>query len=65
MYKVLVVEDDKEINNLICEGLMREQYEVDQAFDGEEAVDKYGEEINLIILDLMLPKIDGIEVMKE
>ena len=55
MYKVLVVEDDKEINNLICEGLMREQYEVDQAFDGKEAVDKYGEEINLIILDLMLP----------
>ena len=64
MYKVLVVEDDKEINNLICEGLMREQYEVDQAFDGKEAVDKYGEEINLIILDLMLPKIDGIEVMR-
>lgn len=64
MYKVLVVEDDKEINNLICEGLMREQYEVDQAFDGKEAVDKYGEEINIIILDLMLPKIDGIEVMR-
>ena len=64
MYKVLVVEDDKEINNLICEGLMREQYEVDRAFDGKEAVDKYGEEINLIILDLMLPKIDGIEVMR-
>lgn len=64
MYKVLVVEDDKEINNLICEGLMREQYEVDQAFDGKEAVDKYGEGINLIILDLMLPKIDGIEVMR-
>lgn len=64
MYKVLVVEDDKEINNLICEGLKKEQYEVDQAFDGKEAVDKYGEEINLIILDLMLPKIDGIEVMR-
>ena len=64
MYKVLVVEDDKEINNLICEGLKKEQYEVDQAFDGQEAVDKYGEEINLIILDLMLPKIDGIEVMR-
>lgn len=64
MYKILVVEDDKEINNLICEGLKREQYEVSQAFDGEQAIEKYTNEINLIILDLMLPKIDGIEVMR-
>ena len=64
MYKILVVEDDKEINNLICEGLKREQYEVTQAFDGEQAIEKYSDDINLIILDLMLPKIDGIEVMR-
>ncbi|MBE6063359.1 MAG: response regulator transcription factor [Clostridium butyricum] len=64
MYKVLVIEDDKEINDLICEGLKREQYEVRQALDGEEALKKYSDDINLIILDLMLPKIDGIEVMR-
>lgn len=64
MYKILVVEDDKEINNLICEGLRNEQYEITQAFDGKEAIDKYVEEISIIILDLMLPKIDGIEVMR-
>lgn len=65
MYKILVVEDDREINNLICEGLKREQYEVSQAFDGEQAVEEYSESINLMILDLMLPKIDGIEVMRQ
>ena len=64
MYKILVIEDDKEINNLLCEGLKYEQYEICQAFDGEQAIENYSEDINLIILDLMLPKIDGIEVMR-
>lgn len=64
MYRILVIEDDKEINDLIYEGLKREQYEVSQVFDGKQALEKYSDDINLIILDLMLPKIDGIEVMR-
>lgn len=64
MYRILVIEDDKEINNLICEGLKREQYEVIPAFDGEQALERNIDTINLIVLDLMLPKIDGIEVMR-
>lgn len=61
---ILIVEDDKEINNLICEALKKENYSIMQAFDGEEATEKYNANIQLIILDLMLPFIDGIEVLR-
>lgn len=61
---ILVVEDDKEINNLICEALKKENYNIIQAFDGKEATEKYNDNIQLIILDLMLPYVDGIEVLR-
>ncbi|WP_160687540.1 response regulator transcription factor [Clostridium sp. C2-6-12] len=61
---ILIVEDDKEINNLICEALKKENYNIIQAFDGKEATEKYNENIQLIILDLMLPFVDGIEVLR-
>lgn len=61
---ILIVEDDKEINNLICEALKKENYSIMQAFDGKEATEKYNANIQLIILDLMLPFIDGIEVLR-
>lgn len=61
---ILIVEDDKEINNLICEALKKENYSIIQAFDGKEATEKYNGNIQLIILDLMLPFIDGIEVLR-
>lgn len=63
--KLLVVEDDKEINNLISETLGQEQYDIVQAFDGREALAKYNDNINLVILDLMIPYIDGIEVLRQ
>lgn len=63
--KILVVEDDKEINNLIYESLIKENYQVIQCFDGKEAIEKYNDKINLVILDLMLPYIDGIEVLRQ
>lgn len=63
--KVLIVEDDETINNMIKEVLEKENYKVFTAFDGEEALDIWErEEFKLIILDIMLPKIDGIEVMR-
>ncbi len=63
---ILVVEDEHKITRFIQRGLEMEHYTVDIAYDGEEALKKI--EINgydLIILDLMLPKKDGIEVCKE
>lgn len=63
---ILVVEDEVKITRFIKKGLEMEHYTVDVAYDGEEALEKA--EVNtydLIILDLMLPKIDGIEVCKK
>lgn len=63
---ILVVEDEHKITRFIQRGLEMEHFTVDVAYDGEEALNKI--EVNgydLIILDLMLPKKDGIEVCKE
>ncbi|GAB2028137.1 response regulator YycF [Lactovum odontotermitis] len=66
MSKILVVDDEKPISNIIKFNLEKEQYEVVTAFDGEEAVEKFNEtHPDLILLDLMLPKKDGIEVARE
>jgi len=63
---ILVVEDEHKITRFIQRGLEMEHYTVDVAYDGEEALDKLGvNDYDLIILDLMLPKKDGIEVCKE
>jgi len=63
---ILVVEDEMKITRFIKRGLEMEHYTVDVAYDGAEGLEKA--EINtydLIILDIMLPKIDGIEVCKK
>lgn len=63
--KILVVDDEKPISDIIKFNLEKEGYEVVVAFDGEEALAKVeSEDPDLIILDLMLPKIDGLEVAK-
>ena len=63
--KILVVDDEKPISDIIKFNLEKEGYEVIVAFDGEEALEKVeAEDPDLIILDLMLPKVDGLEVAK-
>lgn len=63
--QILVVEDDRKIANLLRRGLLEESYAVDIAYDGEEALDKYDiNEYDLVILDRMLPKKNGLEVCK-
>ena len=63
--KILVVDDEKPISDIIKFNLEKEGYEVVTAYDGEEALEKVeSESPDLIILDLMLPKIDGLEVAK-
>lgn len=66
MKKILVVDDEKPISDIISFNLDKEGYEVHTAFDGEEAVEKFEAVApDLILLDLMLPKMDGLEVCRQ
>ena len=66
MKKVLVVDDEKPISDIIKFNLEKEGYDVVVAYDGEEALQKVeDEDPDLIVLDVMLPKIDGLEVAKQ
>ncbi|PFK29127.1 DNA-binding response regulator [Bacillus cereus] len=63
--RVLIADDEKEIRDLLKKYLERELYIVDIAVDGEEALHLFEQnKYNLIILDLMMPKVDGIEVCR-
>ena len=65
MSKVLVVDDEKLIVKGIRFSLEQDGMEVDCAYDGEEALEKIREtEYDIVLLDVMLPKIDGFEVCK-
>ena len=64
MMTILIVEDDKAINNLIRVSLTGAGYECTCAFDGEEAADLIEDhDYDLVLLDIMLPKIDGYELL--
>lgn len=63
--RILIIEDEVRLSNIIKKGFTEDGFAVDQAFDGEEG--QYlaeTETYNLIILDLMLPKLNGIEICK-
>ncbi len=63
--RVLVVEDEPKITRFLRQGLTYEGYEVDVAYDGEEALAKLRQsEPDIVILDIMLPRIDGLEVCR-
>ena len=64
MKKILVVEDEKNIRELIKFNLENADYEVQVAADGREAMEQLSKEIDLVVLDLMLPEIDGMEVCR-
>ena len=63
--RLLVAEDQKDLNDIITKTLIRNHYTVDSCFDGEEALD-YLEmaEYDAVILDIMMPKKNGLEVLK-
>jgi DNA-binding response OmpR family regulator len=63
--RILIVDDDREIANLIDIYLKNEGFETAQAHDGAEALDKLAnEEFHLLVLDIMMPKMDGMEVCR-
>ena len=64
--KILLVEDDRELSNVITKALSIDKYNVDNAYDGIEALDflkisKY----DLVIMDIMMPRLNGYETLKE
>lgn len=62
--RVLVVDDDKDIVNAICINLEKEGYITLRAYDGIEALDIIQtQNVHLIILDVMMPKLDGLSAM--
>ncbi|MFH1611923.1 MAG: response regulator [bacterium] len=64
--KVLVVEDDKFLRDLLVRKLKEENFEIETAIDGVEAIKKADEWMpNLILLDLIIPGLDGFEVLKQ
>ena len=61
---ILVVDDEEDVVEVVSHFLEREGYSVHRAYDGEEALEKITSEIDLILLDIMLPGLDGYEVCK-
>ncbi len=63
--KVLVVEDDVDLNNTITQFLKLKEYKVYSAFDGKSALDIiFDQQIDIILMDIKLPQIDGFEVVR-
>src|SRR2546426_10561104 len=62
---ILLVDDEESVQKLLTYPLERDGYRVLQARDGLEALERFGQEpVDLVVLDLMLPKLDGLEVCK-
>jgi DNA-binding response OmpR family regulator len=63
--RILLVDDEQPIQTLLTYPLRKDGYEVVQATDGEQALERFDEQsFDLVVLDLMLPKVDGLEVCR-
>lgn len=64
--RVLIAEDSRDMNRLIVRALTKSGYNVDSCFDGEDArLHLLGAEYDIIILDIMMPKVDGLNLLKQ
>ena len=62
--RILLAEDERDLNNIITQKLTADGYSVDCCFDGEEAIDILSyTEFDAVILDIMMPKADGFAVL--
>lgn len=63
--RILIVEDEQKLSNNICDLLRTQKYECEQAFNGEDALDRiYEQHFDLVLLDIMMPKLNGLEAIK-
>jgi DNA-binding response OmpR family regulator len=63
--RILLVDDEQSVQTLLAYPLRKEGYDVVEAHDGREALDRFAEQrFDLVVLDIMLPKLDGIEVCR-
>ncbi len=64
MRRVLLIDDDVELSDMLTQYLMQEDFTVDQVFDGEQGVSQaIAEQYDIVLLDVMLPKLNGFEVL--
>jgi DNA-binding response OmpR family regulator len=64
--RILLVDDEQSVQTLLSYPLRKDGYQVTSALDGREALDRFGEgRFDLVILDVMLPKLDGVEVCRQ
>ena len=63
--KILIAEDDQMIREGLSEYLSSFEYTIIEAKDGKEAITKFNNEINLVILDIQMPYLNGLEVLRE
>ncbi|MDP2923381.1 MAG: response regulator [Candidatus Omnitrophota bacterium] len=65
MKKILIVEDEKDILSFLQDNLTRSNFHIEVAVDGKEAIEKMKTFIpDLVLLDIILPELDGLEVLK-
>jgi DNA-binding response OmpR family regulator len=63
--RILIAEDEKDLNDIIYTKLTKEGYSVDSVYDGREAMDYYDAiPYDIVVLDIMMPRADGFEVLK-
>lgn len=63
--RILIAEDERDLNRILTDRLTEEHYSVDSCYDGEEALEYIeGAEYDVLILDIMMPKKDGLEVLR-
>ncbi len=63
--KIIVIEDDRDINELIAYNLAKEGFYTEQEFDGRQAIERLkNEQFDIVILDIMLPGVDGFHICK-
>ena len=64
--RLLVAEDEKRLNKIICEALEDEGYSVDACFDGEQALEyARAAEYDAMVMDIMMPRLDGLEAVRQ
>ena len=63
--RILIAEDERDLNDLITQRLIQEHYSVDSCYDGEEALDFLRmADYDALILDIMMPRLDGLSVLR-